>query len=170
MLAGVQQVQQVQQVPNVLAALAGRGLTLAVAEGDTGGVLLAALTARPGSSAVVLGGVVAYHDGLKRDVLGVAPELIEAHGAVSAEVARAMADGVRRVSTADLGVATTGIAGPGGGRPGKPVGLVFVAAVDGARTLVRSYVWSGDRDGNRTASAVAACRLVLELLSAPDGD
>lgn len=170
MLAGVQQVQQVQQVPNVLAALAGRGLTLAVAEGDTGGVLLAALTARPGSSAVVLGGVVAYHDGLKRDVLGVAPELIEAHGAVSAEVARAMADGVRRVSTADLGVATTGIAGPGGGRPGKPVGLVFVAAVDAARTLVRSYMWSGDRDTNRTASAAAACRLILELLSAPDGD
>ena len=161
----------VTQVPialDVLAVLKDRGLTLGVAEGDTGGVLLAALTAQPGSSAVVVGGVVAYGDRLKREVLGVPAATIAQYGAVSAETAQAMASGVQRVSGADLGVALTGIAGPGGARPGKPVGLVFVAGVFGERTLVRSHVWSGDRLANRTQSASAACRLVLELVNAEE--
>jgi PncC family amidohydrolase len=111
--------------------------------------------------------VVAYGDGLKRDVLGVAAATIEQHGSVSAETAQAMAAGVQRVCGAEVGVALTGIAGPGGARPGKPVGLVFVAGVHGRRSLVRSYVWSGDRAANRVHSASAACRLVLELM---DGD
>src|SRR6266576_1046634 len=91
-------------IHHVLEVLAARRLTVAVAEGDTGGVLLAWLTAVPGSSASVLGGVVAYHDKLKRDVLGVAPALIEQHGAVSAAAAEAMAHGVRRVAGADVGL------------------------------------------------------------------
>jgi PncC family amidohydrolase len=120
----------------------------------------------PGSSAAMRGGVVAYHDDLKRQVLGVDAELIQRRGAVSAEVVEAMAHGVRRVAGADVGVATTGIAGPGGGTPTKPVGLTFVAAVDSERALVREFRWQGTRGMNRQASARAALRLVLELVQA----
>src|SRR6266700_3667871 len=116
-------------IQRMIELLAHQRLTMAVAEGDTGGVLLKWLTSVPGSSIVVRGGVVAYHDDLKRDVLGVAPGLIEQHGAVSAEVAEAMAHGIRRVAAADLGLATTGIAGPAGGTATKPVGLAYVSAV-----------------------------------------
>lgn len=147
----------------VLAALAERHLTVAVAEGDTGGVLLEWLTALPGSSAAVLGGVVAYHDDLKRTVLGIAPSIIEQHGAVSAETVEAMAHGVRRLAGADLGLATSGIAGPGGATPAKPVGLAYVAAVDAGRAVVREHRWQGDRAANRQASAQAALRVALEL-------
>src|SRR5438132_12182773 len=153
-----------QSVQAVIEALAARGMSLAVAEGDTGGVLLEALTAVAGSSAVVRGGVVAYHDDLKRQVLGVAAEVLVGHGAVSAEAAEAMAHGVRRLAGADLGLATTGIAGPGGATPAKPVGLAYVAAVDAARAVVRAHRWPGDRRANRQASARAALRLALELL------
>src|SRR5947209_18993534 len=113
-------------VQDLLNRLVARHATIAVAEGDTGGVLLAALTAHAGSSEVVRGGVVAYHDELKCALLGVRGQLLETHGAVSAEVAEAMATGVRRLTGADIGVATTGIAGPGGATPAKPVGLAFV--------------------------------------------
>jgi PncC family amidohydrolase len=151
-------------VHTLLGALAERGWTLAVAEGDTGGVLLEWLTAVPGSSSVLRGGVVAYHDDLKRGVLGVAPQLIEQHGAVSAQVAEAMAHGVRRVAGADVGLATTGIAGPGGGTATKPVGLAYVAAVNAARAVTVEHRWPGDRSANRRASAQAAVRAALELL------
>jgi PncC family amidohydrolase len=148
----------------MIEVLAQQHLTVAVAEGDTGGVLLDWLTSVPGSSGVVRGGVVAYHDDLKRDVLGVAPRLIEQHGAVSAEVAEAMARAVRRVAAADVGLATTGIAGPSGATAAKPVGLAFVAAVDSARAVTREHRWHGDRTSNRHASAQAAVRAALELL------
>ena len=153
-----------QSVQAVLEALGARNLTLAVAEGDTGGLLLQALTAVPGSSAVVRGGVVAYHDDLKREVLGVPPGLLRRHGSVSAEAAEAMARGVRRLGGADLGLAATGIAGPGGATESKPVGLAFVAAASAERSLARGHQWRGDRQANRAASAEAALRLVLELL------
>jgi PncC family amidohydrolase len=153
-----------EPMEQVLNALADQHLTLAVAEGDTGGVLLDGLTAVPGSSAVVLGGVVAYHDDLKRTLLGVEPELLQRCGAVSAEVADAMARGIRRLSGADIGVATTGIAGPGGATPLKPVGLAFVAAASAEASLVREHHWPGDRHTNRRASAHAAAQLVLELI------
>jgi len=148
-----------------LDALAARQLTLAVAEGDTGGLLLEQLTGVPGSSATILGGVVAYHDSLKTALLRVPPSLLAQHGAVSAEAAEAMADGVRRLTQADVGVATTGIAGPGGATLGKPVGLAFVSVADNTRALVREYRWNGDRQQNRAASAEAALALLLELLS-----
>jgi PncC family amidohydrolase len=154
-----------QSVQSVLQALGARKLTLAVAEGDTGGVLLQALTAVPGSSRVVRGGVVAYHDDLKRDVLGVPVELLRRHGAVSAEVAEAMARGVRALAGADVGLAATGIAGPGGATELKPVGLAFVAAVSAGRSLVRAHQWQGEREANRQASAEAALQLALELLN-----
>ena len=154
-------------VQAVLEALGARKLTLAVAEGDTGGLLLQVLTAVPGSSAVVRGGVVAYHDDLKREVLGVPLETLQRHGSVSAEVAEAMARGVRRLAGADLGLAATGIAGPGGATELKPVGLAFVAAVSAERSLVRAHHWQGDRQANRAASAEAALQLALELLEIP---
>jgi PncC family amidohydrolase len=148
----------------VLESLAARRLSLAVAEGDTGGLLLEWLTAVAGSSVVVLGGVVAYHDDLKRHVLGLDAGLIERFGSVSCEAASAMAHGVRTLSGADIGLATTGIAGPAGARPGKPVGLAFVAAASAAHSLVREHHWQGDRASNRAASAEAALLLTLELL------
>jgi PncC family amidohydrolase len=166
MLVGVDQNRPPTQADTqrVLAALTGRRLTLAVAEGDTGGLLLEWLTAVPGSSAVVLGGVVAYHDDLKRQLLGVDAEMLQQHGAVSAEAVAAMASGVRRLAGADVGMATTGIAGPGGATPVKPVGLAFVAVVSNEQALVREHRWQGERDSNRQASAQAALRLALELL------
>ena len=166
MLAAWIRIAHVQaDVQHVLAALAEHHLTLAVAEGDTGGLLLEWLTAVPGSSAVVLGGVVAYHDDLKRQLLGVDAETLQRYGAVSAEAVEAMASGVRRLVGADLGLATTGIAGPGGATPSKPVGLAFVAAVSAERTLVREHRWQGERASNRQSSAQAALRLTLEMLA-----
>ena len=156
--------QEHDTVREVIDALAQRKLTLAVAEGDTGGVLLGLLTAVAGSSAVVRGGVVAYHDDLKRQVLGVGPAIIDTHGAVSAAAAEAMAHGVRRLTGADCGLATTGIAGPAGATATKPVGLAYVAAVNAARTIVREHRWPGDRAANRQSSAQAALRVALELL------
>ncbi len=164
MLEVLEQDHGAAEVQPVLDALAERRLRLAIAEGDTGGLLLAWLTAVPGSSAVVLGGVVAYHDDLKRQLLGVDAELLLRQGAVSAGAAEAMASGVRRLVGADLGLATTGIAGPGGATPSKPVGLAFVAAVGAERVLVREHRWPGEREDNRRASAQAALRLTLELL------
>jgi PncC family amidohydrolase len=149
---------------DVLRALRARELTLAVAESDTGGLLLDQLTSIPGSSAVVLGGVVAYHDELKRSLLGVSADVVRDRGAVSPEVAEAMALGVRRLASADVGLATTGIAGPGGATDSKPVGLAYVAAVSEAGSLVREYRWNGDRADNRASSTAAALALLVELL------
>jgi PncC family amidohydrolase len=155
---------ELDDIRHMIELLAEHHLTVAVAEGDTGGVLLEWLTAVPGSSSVVRGGVVAYHDDLKRAVLGVAPGLIEQHGAVSAAVAEAMAHGIRRVAAADVGLATTGIAGPGGGTATKPVGLAYVSAVNAARTITHEHHWHSDRAANRRSSAQAAIRAAVELL------
>jgi len=151
-------------VEDLLRALAHRKLTLAIAEGDTGGLLLERCTAVPGSSAVVLGGVVAYADGLKVDLLQVPSGVLREHGAVSATAAEAMALGIRRLTGADVGLATTGIAGPGGATAAKPVGLAYVAAAMREGTVVREHRWSGDRQANREASAAAAAALLSELL------
>jgi PncC family amidohydrolase len=148
----------------LLEACRARGWTLAVAETDTGGLLLEALTAAPGSSAVVVGGVVPYGDSLKQSLLGISPDLLSSHGAVSAETAVAMAHAVREVAAADVGLATTGIAGPGGATDLKPVGLAYVATATAAGSLVREHRWSGDRAANRRSSARAALQLALELL------
>jgi PncC family amidohydrolase len=160
----------VSEAAALLDLLRRRHLTVAIAEGDTGGVLLGLLTAVAGSSASVLGGVVAYADDLKRDILGVPAELIVTHGSVSAECVEAMARGVAGLIGADLALATTGIAGPGGARPNKPVGLAFVAAASAERTLVRRFEWRGDRQQNRSQSADAAIQLGLELLAPNKSD
>lgn len=139
-----------------------RRLTLGIAEGDTGGLLLEQLTAVPGSSAVVLGGVVAYADSLKCQLLGVPESTLREHGAVSAAAAEAMARGIRGLTHADIGVATTGIAGPGGATPTKTVGLAYVAMAGKDGVTVREFHWSGDRQSNRQASVAAACALLRE--------
>lgn len=142
------------------AAALAAGRTVALAESCTGGMVAAALTAVPGSSGYFVGGVVSYADEAKRDLLGVEPAILEAHGAVSAQVAMAMAVGVRARFSVDLAASVTGIAGPDGGSDAKPVGLTYVGVADGAGVDVRRVVWSGGRAANRHDSAI----LVLETL------
>jgi PncC family amidohydrolase len=144
------------------AACLAAGLRVAVAESCTGGRVADALTDVAGASGYVAGGVVAYEDAAKEALLGVARSSLQAHGAVSAQVAAAMAEGARRRLGADLAVAVTGIAGPGGARPGKPVGLTYVAVADGAGGAVRRHAWLGEREANKEASARAALELLLE--------
>ena len=146
--------------------LAGGELTIAVAESCTGGMLAAAITDQPGSSAYFKGGVVAYSDEVKERLLEVPSELLASHGAVSAEVARAMAEGARRRLGADLGVSITGIAGPEADGTEKPVGLthVWLAAAEGAEG--RRFVFSGDRWANRRQAVGEALSLLLARLGA----
>jgi nicotinamide-nucleotide amidase len=148
----------------VAAALDRRGWTVAVAESCTGGLLAARLTARPGSSARVLGGVAAYADSAKQRLLGVPEELIAAHGAVSPQVAAALAEGARSRFGADVGVGVTGIAGPGGGSPDKPVGTVHLCAAGPDGELARSVVLPGDRPTVRERSVTVALHLLRVLL------
>ena len=142
--------------------LAARRMTLAVAESCTGGLVGHRLTNVPGSSEYFLGGVMAYANETKERLLGVSHGTLVDHGAVSEETAREMARGARRVLGADVAVAVTGIAGPGGGTPDKPVGLTWVALSEGDDELACRYVWDGDRERNKAHSAEAALRLVFE--------
>jgi nicotinamide-nucleotide amidase len=142
-----------------------RGFMLATAESCTGGLVAARLTSLPGSSEVVLGGVVAYADEVKRAELGVPEELLADYGAVSAEVAAAMARGARERLGADVAVAVTGIAGPDGGSPEKPVGLVYLHAEGPEGGLGREFSFPGDRASIRARSVVGALHLVRRLLT-----
>jgi competence/damage-inducible protein CinA-like protein len=139
-------------------------LTLAVAESCTGGLLGARLTSIPGSSDVVLGGVIAYANDVKRDLLAVAESALEADGAVSEPVARQMAEGARARLNASIGISITGVAGPGGGTPEKPVGTVWIAAAlpDGTRALQLRLI--GDRDEIRRRATQSALELVRRAL------
>jgi nicotinamide-nucleotide amidase len=140
------------------------GLTVAIAESCTGGLAAELLTRIPGSSRYFLGGVVAYANAVKTALLGVPAELIAAHGAVSAEVARAMAEGVRQRLGADLGLAFTGIAGPDGGTAEKPVGLVHWALATASGTQAAQRVFVGDRNGIRRRAAFAGFDLIRRSL------
>jgi len=142
-----------------------RGLKLATAESCTGGLVAARLTAVPGFSGTNLGGVVAYSNELKISELGVGPELIEEHGAVSAEVAEAMARGARERLGADVTVAVTGVAGPGGGTEEKPVGLVYFHAETPDGGTGSSFSFPGDRESIRRRSVVGSLHLVRRLLA-----
>ena len=139
-------------------------LTLAVAESCTGGLLGERITNIPGSSDVFLGGVIAYHNDVKRDQLGVQEDDIRRHGAVSEEVASQMAAAVRNRLGADIGIAITGVAGPGGGTPEKPVGLIWIA-VSAAETKARRFQLIGDRTEIRQRAAQAALEMLRRTLS-----
>ena len=141
------------------------GLTVATAESCTGGLIAKLITDVAGSSRYFRGGVVSYSNEAKTELLDVPEEQLAAHGAVSAQVARAMAVGVLRRTAADLAVAVTGISGPGGGSAAKPVGLTYVAVAGMDAAEVRRYLWSGDRSANREATARAALELLLERVS-----
>lgn len=145
----------------LLARLRTRKMTLCTAESCTGGLIAGLLTEMPGSSDVVDRGLVTYSNGAKCDLLGVPASLIGRYGAVSAEVAVAMANGAIRASTADLSIAVTGIAGPGGGSAQKPVGLVYIAAqIRGDQAVVRELRLG---DIGRTEVRLATIRAALEL-------
>lgn len=148
----------------VLAQLRASGRKLAVAESCTGGLVGARLTAIPGASDVFLGGLIAYDNLIKTELLGVAEPVLEAHGAVSEETVRTMAAGAQRAFDAWAAVAVTGIAGPSGGTPEKPVGTVWLAAATGERVTTRRRVFPGDRDEIRQRSAQAALDLLRREL------
>jgi nicotinamide-nucleotide amidase len=149
----------------VLDACRGRGLTLATAESCTGGMVAARLTSVPGSSEVFRGGVIAYANEIKETELDVPTDVLAAHGAVSAEVAAAMAHGARRRLGVDVAVAVTGIAGPDGGTPEKPVGLVFLHVVGPDGELAQQFELPRDRDWVRSRATVAALHLLRRLLT-----
>ena len=149
----------------VLDACRERGLTLATAESCTGGLVAARLTSVAGSSDVFVGGVVAYSNGVKANELGVPADVLERRGAVSAEAAAAMAAGARARLGADVAVSVTGVAGPGGGTPDKPVGLVFLQAEGPDGSLARRLDLPGDRAAIRGRSTVTALHLLRVLLA-----
>ena len=144
--------------------LRARKRTLVTAESCTGGLIGHLLTNVPGSSEYYTGGVVAYAYEAKVVLLGVTWETLEKYGAVSEEVALAMARGVRAALNGDIGVAVTGIAGPGGGMPNKPVGLTWIAISAPDGDWAKRFVWNGGREGNKMCSARAALEMVVEYL------
>ncbi len=143
-----------------------RGIRIGTVESCTGGLVAHLITEVPGSSDYFTGGFVTYSNDLKTGLVDVPGDVLEAHGAVSAQVARAMADGARRRLAVDLAVAVTGVAGPDGGTAAKPVGLTYVAVADADGDDVRRHVWDSDRTGNKRLSAAAALDLVLARLTA----
>ena len=144
-------------------ALLAAGLTVAVAESCTGGLLGAVLTAIPGSSEWVRGGVIAYANSVKVGLLGVDADVLNRDGAVSAVVAEQMASGARRSCGADIGIGITGVAGPGGGSASKPVGLIYVSAVGSGLPLTRRLDTDGGREVNRAAAVRVALEIVMQL-------
>lgn len=140
----------------------GRGLTVSVAESCTGGLVAATITEIPGSSGYFLGGIVSYADSAKAALLGVPEATLEAHGAVSAQVAMAMAAGARARFGSTLAVSVTGVAGPDGGTEAKPIGLTYLGLADGDGADVRRFAFAGDRSENREAAASAALEWLVE--------
>ena len=161
-------------MPGALVALAerlqgiclGHGITLALGESCTGGLIAATVTEVAGSSGYFLGGVVSYANAAKTAFLDVPEATLEAHGAVSAQVAKAMAVGARARFGSTLAASVTGIAGPQGASPDKPVGLTYVGLADGAGVDVRRFTFAGDRAANREAAARVALEWLIEAAAA----
>lgn len=150
------------------AAAASRGLRIATAESCTGGLVAKTITDPPGSSAYYLGGVVAYANDVKVRQLGVDPGVLESRGAVSRSVAMEMARGALRLFSADVAVAVTGIAGPGGGTRAKPVGTVWLAvALANGTTTARRCRFAGDRETVRMRSVAQVLAMALEAVAGP---
>jgi PncC family amidohydrolase len=150
--------------------LRSRGLTLSLAESCTGGLLGHRLTNVPGSSDYFVGGMVAYSYDAKERVLGVHHTTLYDHGAVSQQTALEMARGARRLFGTDVALSVTGIAGPGGGMPDKPVGLVYIALSARDQEACHRFVWEGDREANKAHSAQAALELLVAYLCERSGD
>ncbi|WP_299580636.1 competence/damage-inducible protein A [uncultured Sunxiuqinia sp.] len=144
--------------------LARLGATLSIAESCTGGNIAHLFTSNPGSSAYLKGGIVAYSNEVKTAVLGVKPQTLEAHGAVSQEVALEMAQGVQQVLQTDYAIATTGIAGPDGGTPDKPVGTVWIAVISKHNIKLERYTFAHNRERNILRSSQAAINLLRQLI------
>jgi PncC family amidohydrolase len=163
-------VESVEPTDDELVALAGEihqrvtglGLSVATAESCTGGLVGHLLTEIPGSSDYYVGGAISYSNAVKQGILGVTDEALQRHGAVSAQVAVAMAEGARRTFGADLAVAVTGVAGPAGGSDAKPVGLTYIAVADARGHDVQRYHWTGGRSANKRESARAALTLLRD--------
>jgi nicotinamide-nucleotide amidase len=156
-----------QKAENLLIALRSRNLTLATAESCTGGLVAGLLTEIPGASDMFTHGFVTYANAAKEAMVGVRAALIKTHGAVSEEVARAMAEGAQAKAGSSMALAVTGIAGPGGATKDKPVGLVHIAAARaGHATLHRAFRFSGDRTTVRLQAVEAALELVQYQLNA----
>ena len=149
----------------VIAALKARGLTLAAAESCTGGLTAKRLTDVPGASAVFLGGVVSYTNGVKERALGVPHDILEEYGAVSEPVARAMAEGVRRLTCADIALSVTGVAGPDKDDRGHDVGTVYMALSAKNETTVQLLHLSGGRSAIRAAAADEMLRMLLAYIN-----
>lgn len=145
--------------------LADRKLTIACAESCTGGLLCGRLTAVPGSSAYVMGGVVSYTNEVKVSHLGVTPAVLAAYGAVSGETAVQMAEGVRSRMKADIGVGITGIAGPGGATDTKPVGLVYISVAGSSGTVTLRNIFTGSRHQVRCQATEKALIMVREYIN-----
>jgi len=141
-----------------------KGLKLAVAESCTGGLLGGAITAAAGSSSYFRGGVIAYDNDIKRDILGVPADDLERYGAVSSAVVLAMAAGAAKLFSADCAISVSGIAGPGGGTDEKPVGLVFIGVHHQGQTQSRAFVFKGSRDDVRSQSVMAAMEFLIDVI------
>ncbi len=156
--------ENVDSVYMLVQTLKDVGMTIATAESCTGGLLGKLITDVPGSSAVYPGGVISYCSRIKHEILDVDQNDLDTLGPVSEPVARQMAEGVRRVIGADLGIGITGIAGPNSDDTGRPVGLVYVSVSNGETTLVRECHFDGDRGAVRAQAAEAAAELALMLI------
>lgn len=151
------------------AVLKARGWTVCAAESCTGGLVMHRLTNVAGSSAYVLGGIVSYSNAAKQKLLGVREETLIEYGAVSEQTALEMVLGVQKLFDAEIAVSITGIAGPGGGTPEKPVGLTYMGLMRrNATPQVRRHVWRGDREAVKAASANAALAWILSSAEVPD--
>jgi PncC family amidohydrolase len=148
----------------LVSLLSARGMTFATAESCTGGLIPKKITDVAGCSSVYLGGVVSYANSVKQNVLGVSGETLGSLGPVCRETAEQMVRGVRALTGADVAVATTGIAGPGGGTPEKPVGLVYIAASCRDTTVVTENRFEGDRTAVREKAAARALEMAIELI------
>jgi len=146
--------------------LTARGLTLAAAESCTGGLVSHRITNVPGSSVYFVGGVVSYANAVKIALVGVRPQTLEMHGAVSRETVIEMARGVRVALKADIGIAISGIAGPGGGTAEKPVGLTWIGLSALGYEMAWQHTWAGDRLYNKESSAQAVLQHLVEFLQA----
>lgn len=149
----------------IVREMTARKLTLALAESCTGGLIAARITDVPGASAVLLAGVVSYANASKETILGVRQETLAKYGAVSGETAREMVIGARRISGADAAISVTGIAGPGGGSPEKPVGTVWIGAALGDELVTRRFHFEGDREAIRERATGAALTLLWQMLA-----